>query len=165
MPIDAPLTEPCFVFSLLLSGFSMKFLSATATFLLLLLLTSSFLQAAMAGTGKQFLQKKISSSFSFRGKQLCIAFSFIFWISVSAFCEAKCKVRCAKAGMMDRCLHYCGMCCEECKCVPSGTYGNKDECPCYRDKVANNDKTKPKCPWTPWSYPVVTSWVFNWFCS
>ncbi|CAL9753058.1 unnamed protein product, partial [Musa acuminata subsp. burmannicoides] len=53
----------------------------------------------------------------------------------SAFCESKCKVRCAKAGVMDRCLRYCGVCFEECKCVPSGTYGNKDECPCYRDDL------------------------------
>ncbi|WOL12639.1 peamaclein-like [Canna indica] len=94
----------------------MKLLTATIT-LLLLLFTSSYLQAAMAG---------------------------------SAFCESKCKVRCAKAGVMDRCLNYCGMCCEECKCVPSGTYGNKDECPCYRDKVAKGQqggkKMKPKCP-------------------
>ncbi|CAL9161199.1 unnamed protein product, partial [Musa hybrid cultivar] len=36
---------------------------------------------------------------------------------------------------MDRCLRYCGVCFEECKCVPSGTYGNKDECPCYRDDL------------------------------
>ncbi|CAD5177598.1 peamaclein-like [Musa acuminata AAA Group] len=64
----------------------------------------------------------------------------------SAYCKSKCKVRCAKAGVMDRCLYYCGMCCEECKCVPSGTYGNKDECPCYRDKVTKDDKKKSKCP-------------------
>nr|GMD89163.1 casein kinase II subunit alpha-2-like [Ipomoea batatas] len=54
------------------------------------------------------------------------------------------RVRCSKAGMMDRCLKYCGLCCEECNCVPSGTYGNKDECPCYRDK--KNSKGNPKCP-------------------
>ncbi|WOL17654.1 peamaclein-like [Canna indica] len=64
----------------------------------------------------------------------------------SAFCNAKCKVRCAKAGAKDRCLRYCGICCEECKCVPSGTYGRKDECPCYRDKVTKGGKKKPKCP-------------------
>ncbi|KAH0705695.1 hypothetical protein KY285_010236 [Solanum tuberosum] len=32
----------------------------------------------------------------------------------------------------------------ECHCVPSGTSGNKDECPCYRDK--KNSKGGPKCP-------------------
>ncbi|KAK6916359.1 Gibberellin regulated protein [Dillenia turbinata] len=62
----------------------------------------------------------------------------------SGFCKSKCKQRCAKAGMKDRCLKYCGICCEQCKCVPSGTYGNKHECPCYRDK--KNSKGKPKCP-------------------
>ncbi|XP_068655476.1 peamaclein-like [Aristolochia californica] len=62
----------------------------------------------------------------------------------SGFCDTKCKSRCAKAGLQDRCLEYCNVCCKNCKCVPSGTYGRKDECPCYRDKL--NSKGKPKCP-------------------
>uniref|UniRef100_A0A6N2M1X7 Snakin-1 n=1 Tax=Salix viminalis TaxID=40686 RepID=A0A6N2M1X7_SALVM len=62
----------------------------------------------------------------------------------SSFCAKKCSTRCANAGIQDRCLKYCGICCEQCKCVPSGTYGNKHECPCYRDK--KNSKGKPKCP-------------------
>ncbi|KAK8686051.1 hypothetical protein V6N13_125078 [Hibiscus sabdariffa] len=61
-----------------------------------------------------------------------------------SFCDSKCGERCEKAGMKDRCLKYCGICCQECKCVPSGTYGNKSECPCYRDK--KNSKGNPKCP-------------------
>ncbi|KAI4337027.1 hypothetical protein L6164_015488 [Bauhinia variegata] len=60
------------------------------------------------------------------------------------FCNSKCKARCSKAGMQDRCLRFCGICCDKCKCVPSGTYGNKHECPCYRD--LKNGKGKPKCP-------------------
>ncbi|XP_034675021.1 peamaclein-like [Vitis riparia] len=83
-----------------------------ATFLLVfLVLSSSFVQNAMAG---------------------------------SSLCDSKCAARCSKAGMKDRCLKYCGICCEECKCVPSGTYGNKHECPCYKDK--KNSKGQPKCP-------------------
>ncbi|CAN4092623.1 unnamed protein product [Withania somnifera] len=62
----------------------------------------------------------------------------------SSYCDSKCKQRCSKAGFADRCLKYCGICCEQCKCVPSGTFGNKHECPCYRDK--KNSKGKPKCP-------------------
>ncbi|CAM8935979.1 unnamed protein product [Rhodiola kirilowii] len=62
----------------------------------------------------------------------------------SEFCESKCAGRCSKAGRTDRCLKYCGICCDKCQCVPSGTYGNKDECPCYRDM--KNSKGKPKCP-------------------
>lgn len=67
-------------------------------------------------------------------------------VNVAAFCDGKCKERCNKAAVWDRCFKYCGLCCEECKCVPSGTYGNKHQCPCYRDKL--NNKGKPKCPWT-----------------
>ncbi|KAK8492267.1 hypothetical protein V6N13_003407 [Hibiscus sabdariffa] len=62
----------------------------------------------------------------------------------SAFCDSKCAVRCSKAGVKDRCLEYCGICCEKCHCVPSGTFGHKDECPCYRDM--KNSKGNPKCP-------------------
>ncbi|KAL9317283.1 hypothetical protein ACSQ67_013800 [Phaseolus vulgaris] len=62
----------------------------------------------------------------------------------SSYCSSKCSDRCSAAGVKDRCLKYCGICCAECKCVPSGTYGNKHECPCYRDKL--NKKGKPKCP-------------------
>ncbi|ESR46837.1 Gibberellin-regulated protein 10 [Citrus sinensis] len=62
----------------------------------------------------------------------------------SDFCDSKCAVRCSKAGREDRCLKYCGICCDKCHCVPSGTYGHKDECPCYRD--LKNSKGKPKCP-------------------
>ncbi|KAL2346459.1 hypothetical protein Fmac_000459 [Flemingia macrophylla] len=79
--------------------------------LVCLVLSSSFLEISMAGSG---------------------------------FCDSKCAQRCAKAGVKDRCLKFCGICCEKCKCVPSGTYGNKHECPCYRD--LKNSKGKGKCP-------------------
>ncbi|KAJ4701659.1 Gibberellin-regulated protein [Melia azedarach] len=65
-------------------------------------------------------------------------------LQLASFCDSKCSVRCSRAGMKDRCLKYCGICCEKCDCVPSGTYGNKNECPCYRDM--KNSKGKPKCP-------------------
>ncbi|KAM0940943.1 putative gibberellin regulated protein [Dioscorea sansibarensis] len=59
-------------------------------------------------------------------------------------CSNKCDYRCSKAHHRKACLLYCNICCQKCLCVPSGTYGHKDECPCY-----NNWKTKggkPKCP-------------------
>ncbi|CAF2120941.1 hypothetical protein HID58_009048 [Brassica napus] len=63
----------------------------------------------------------------------------------SSPCNGKCNVRCSKARIHDRCLKYCNICCGKCDyCVPSGTYGNKDECPCYRDM--KNSKGGPKCP-------------------
>ncbi|XP_050210521.1 peamaclein-like [Mercurialis annua] len=65
-------------------------------------------------------------------------------MAASLLCGKKCNDRCARAGVKDRCMKYCGICCEQCKCVPSGTYGNKHECPCYRDW--KNSKGKPKCP-------------------
>ncbi|KAK7379651.1 hypothetical protein VNO80_05115 [Phaseolus coccineus] len=59
-------------------------------------------------------------------------------------CPGACDVRCSKARTKKACLFYCNLCCDKCLCVPSGTFGNKEECPCY-----NNWKTKkgtPKCP-------------------
>ncbi|KAL8494533.1 hypothetical protein ACS0TY_025372 [Phlomoides rotata] len=59
-------------------------------------------------------------------------------------CGKRCGERCSKAGVKDRCLKYCGICCKDCNCVPSGTYGNKQECPCYMEK--KNSKGHSKCP-------------------
>ncbi|KAK2967661.1 hypothetical protein RJ640_030532 [Escallonia rubra] len=60
------------------------------------------------------------------------------------FCRSKCAKRCSNAGYLKRCLIYCRICCNKCGCVPSGTYGNKSECACYRDML--NSKGKSKCP-------------------
>ncbi|KAL9257701.1 Gibberellin-regulated protein 7-like protein [Drosera capensis] len=62
----------------------------------------------------------------------------------NGFCGPRCGERCAKAGVKDRCLKYCGICCQQCQCVPSGTFGNKSQCPCYMNK--KNSKGEPKCP-------------------
>ncbi|CAL5369427.1 unnamed protein product [Camellia sinensis] len=59
-------------------------------------------------------------------------------------CDSKCTDRCSKAGEKKRCLTDCGVCCKKCECVPSGTFGNKSECPCYRDML--NSKGTSKCP-------------------
>ncbi|XP_019058201.1 PREDICTED: peamaclein-like isoform X2 [Tarenaya hassleriana] len=71
--------------------------------------------------------------------------SSVVEVSAGLGCGKKCGVRCSKAGVKERCLKYCGICCVKCKgCVPSGTYGNKHECACYRS--LKNSKGKPKCP-------------------
>nr|ACU13365.1 unknown [Glycine max] len=78
---------------------------------------------------------------------ICLVLSSsLFEVSMagSAFCSSKCSKRCSRAGMKDRCMKFCGICCGKCNCVPSGTYGNKHECPCYRDM--KNSKGKAKCP-------------------
>ncbi|KAJ3671906.1 hypothetical protein LUZ60_007985 [Juncus effusus] len=61
-------------------------------------------------------------------------------------CPAACEYRCSATSHKKPCMFFCQMCCEKCLCLPSGTSGNKEECPCY-----NNWKTKegsPKCPST-----------------
>ncbi|KAJ7961613.1 Gibberellin-regulated family protein [Quillaja saponaria] len=59
-------------------------------------------------------------------------------------CSKACDYRCSATQHTKPCLLFCNKCCAKCLCVPSGTYGHKEECPCY-----NNWKTKkggPKCP-------------------
>ncbi|KAL3619116.1 hypothetical protein CASFOL_036686 [Castilleja foliolosa] len=87
----------------------------------------------------------------------CIAANFLFVAMLlsscfiessigadSSFCDPKCEYRCSKASQHELCLKYCGICCAKCSCVPPGTSGNKDACPCYRDW--KNSKGNPKCP-------------------
>uniref|UniRef100_A0A5K1B9P6 Gibberellin regulated protein n=1 Tax=Nymphaea colorata TaxID=210225 RepID=A0A5K1B9P6_9MAGN len=65
-------------------------------------------------------------------------------MDTGAECPAKCEYRCSATSHKKPCLFFCNKCCLKCLCVPSGTYGHKEECPCY-----NNWKTqegKPKCP-------------------
>lgn len=76
-----------------------------------------------------------------------------------SYCDSKCGARCSKAGVKDRCLTYCNICCKKCNCVPSGTYGNKSECPCYRDMV--NNKGKSKCPWNRYSLMTPRGIILN----
>ncbi|XP_010481220.1 PREDICTED: gibberellin-regulated protein 13 [Camelina sativa] len=59
-------------------------------------------------------------------------------------CGPRCGDRCSNTQYKKPCLFFCNKCCTKCLCVPPGTYGNKQVCPCY-----NNWKTQtggPKCP-------------------
>ncbi|KAJ6960579.1 GASA5 [Populus alba x Populus x berolinensis] len=59
-------------------------------------------------------------------------------------CKPRCNYRCSATSHKKPCMFFCLKCCATCLCVPPGTYGNKETCPCY-----NNWKTKegrPKCP-------------------
>ncbi|XP_021766212.1 protein RSI-1-like [Chenopodium quinoa] len=59
-------------------------------------------------------------------------------------CQPRCNYRCSATSHRKPCMFFCLKCCSKCLCVPKGTYGNKQSCPCY-----NNWKTQqggPKCP-------------------
>ncbi|XP_023633058.1 gibberellin-regulated protein 8 isoform X1 [Capsella rubella] len=76
---------------------------------------------------------------------LLLTSSLFVFSNADSACGGKCNVRCAKADRTHgECLKDCNICCEKCNCVPSGTFGNKDECPCYRDMT--NSKGGSKCP-------------------
>uniref|UniRef100_A0A7C8Z7D5 Gibberellin regulated protein n=1 Tax=Opuntia streptacantha TaxID=393608 RepID=A0A7C8Z7D5_OPUST len=62
---------------------------------------------------------------------------------VPSFCAPKCVHRCSR-NPRDLCKKLCMMCCGKCKCVPTGPFGDKGACPCYRDIL--NSRGKPKCP-------------------
>jgi len=60
-------------------------------------------------------------------------------------CAPRCEDRCSKTHHKKPCLFYCKYCCAKCLCVPPGTYGNKEVCPCYNDW--KTQEGGPKCPW------------------
>ncbi|KAL2941953.1 Protein GAST1 [Bienertia sinuspersici] len=67
-----------------------------------------------------------------------------YCIDIKPECGPRCTTRCSATQFKKPCMFFCQKCCATCLCVPPGTYGNKQLCPCY-----NNWKTKrggPKCP-------------------
>ncbi|KAI6674434.1 hypothetical protein NL676_002340 [Syzygium grande] len=52
--------------------------------------------------------------------------------------------RCSATSHRKPCLFFCNKCCAKCLCVPSGTDGHKEECPCYNNWTTKEGK--PKCP-------------------
>ncbi|CAH9119327.1 unnamed protein product [Cuscuta epithymum] len=59
-------------------------------------------------------------------------------------CNGACKGRCEKSKRPNLCNRSCGSCCARCNCVPHGTSGNYEDCPCYF-KLTTHNNTR-KCP-------------------
>ncbi|KAH6831502.1 GAST1-like protein 3 [Perilla frutescens var. hirtella] len=59
-------------------------------------------------------------------------------------CGGACAARCALARRQNRCTRACESCCAHCNCVPPGTYGNYDACPCYAKLTTRHNNLK--CP-------------------
>ncbi|KAE8668608.1 Gibberellin-regulated protein 9 [Hibiscus syriacus] len=60
-------------------------------------------------------------------------------------CIPLCGERCKLHSRTNLCMRACITCCDRCKCVPPGTYGNREMCgKCYTDMKTHNNK--PKCP-------------------
>ncbi|KAI5567612.1 hypothetical protein POPTR_013G113400v4 [Populus trichocarpa] len=59
-------------------------------------------------------------------------------------CKSKCEYRCSKASRHKMCIRACNTCCQRCNCVPPGTSGNEDTCPCYANMTTHGGRHK--CP-------------------
>ncbi|XP_074369308.1 uncharacterized protein LOC141710654 [Apium graveolens] len=60
-------------------------------------------------------------------------------------CYPPCVVRCKLHSRKNVCLRACVTCCDRCKCVPPGQYGNKEKCgKCYANMTTHGGKSK--CP-------------------
>ncbi|KAK7266189.1 hypothetical protein RIF29_18831 [Crotalaria pallida] len=60
-------------------------------------------------------------------------------------CIPLCGYRCQLHSRKQVCVRACVTCCERCKCVPPGTYGNREKCgKCYTDMLTHGNR--PKCP-------------------
>ncbi|KAB1203663.1 Snakin-2 [Morella rubra] len=59
-------------------------------------------------------------------------------------CDAACDARCQLSSRPRLCNRACGTCCARCDCVPPGTDGNYDACPCYANMTTHGGRHK--CP-------------------
>ncbi|KAL7232485.1 hypothetical protein ACSBR2_010496 [Camellia fascicularis] len=60
-------------------------------------------------------------------------------------CIPLCVERCKLHSRKRLCLRACLTCCDRCKCVPPGTYGNRQQCgKCHTDMATHGGKFK--CP-------------------
>ncbi|KAG6624945.1 hypothetical protein CIPAW_16G061500 [Carya illinoinensis] len=59
-------------------------------------------------------------------------------------CKGKCNYRCSKASRHKMCIRACNTCCSRCNCVPPGTSGNYEVCPCYWHMTTHGGRRK--CP-------------------
>ncbi|KHN13284.1 Gibberellin-regulated protein 14 [Glycine soja] len=60
-------------------------------------------------------------------------------------CIPLCDYRCSLHSRKRLCMRACMTCCDRCKCVPPGTYGNREKCgKCYTDMLTHGNKFK--CP-------------------
>ncbi|CAK9177145.1 unnamed protein product [Ilex paraguariensis] len=65
------------------------------------------------------------------------------WI-LGVDCSAACSGRCKETKRPNLCKRACESCCGKCNCVPPGTYGNYEACPCYYNLKTHN--LIRKCP-------------------
>ncbi|XP_004292950.1 PREDICTED: gibberellin-regulated protein 11-like [Fragaria vesca subsp. vesca] len=59
-------------------------------------------------------------------------------------CDGACDVRCGLSSRPDECKRACGTCCARCGCVPPGTSGHYEACPCYWNMTTHGGRRK--CP-------------------
>ncbi|XP_041997616.1 gibberellin-regulated protein 14-like [Salvia splendens] len=60
-------------------------------------------------------------------------------------CAPLCVVRCKNHSRKNVCMRACVTCCDRCKCVPPGQYGNREKCgKCYANMTTRGGKLK--CP-------------------
>nr|WAU86930.1 birch protein [Betula platyphylla] len=60
-------------------------------------------------------------------------------------CIPQCDRRCQLHSRKRVCMRACMTCCDRCKCVPPGTFGNKEKCgKCYTDMTTHGNQYK--CP-------------------
>ncbi|KAH9759071.1 Gibberellin-regulated protein 1 [Citrus sinensis] len=67
-----------------------------------------------------------------------------YWFAHDSDCDGACAARCQLSSRPRLCKRACGTCCARCDCVPPGTSGNYDACPCYANMTTHGGRHK--CP-------------------
>ncbi|KAL8144129.1 hypothetical protein V2J09_017161 [Rumex salicifolius] len=60
-------------------------------------------------------------------------------------CGEACTTRCQLSSRPNLCKRACGTCCRRCGCVPPGTSGHQDVCPCYFNQTTHGGKPNLRC--------------------
>ncbi|KAL6212806.1 hypothetical protein ACLB2K_018022 [Fragaria x ananassa] len=76
-------------------------------------------------------------------QHVCTAVQSIYKLT-NADCDGACDVRCGLSSRPDECKRACGTCCARCGCVPPGTSGHYEACPCYWNMTTHGGRRK--CP-------------------
>ncbi|OAY76466.1 Gibberellin-regulated protein 11 [Ananas comosus] len=106
-------------------------MATTQLILLTLLLAFSFTLHHLAVEAHEEVEHQLAS----KGARTLLA---------TMDCNSACSGRCQLSSRLNYCMRACKTCCARCSCVPPGTSGNYDQCPCYASLTTRS--SKKKCP-------------------
>lgn len=89
----------------------------------------------LGGNTQHWFQNVLTFLLSLAYQKYTLVLFFYLCQLFERFLRWKVLFKDSEVGLQKRYLKNCGICYAACNWVPSGTYWNKDESPCYRPKI------------------------------